>query len=255
MQPDVLDHAAQQADFHRALWQTDHIPAGLTAPDATELALRFAVYRNNVQHGLARALEARFPVIAKLVGHDFFREMARLFANRHPPEGPVLLHWGGALPRFLTEFPPVAHLPYLADVARLELLRGQAYHAADATALRPDALNDADLPNLRLHLHPSVHLFTSPWPAVQIWLSQQLGAAKTKLTSGPDHALIARHPDFAVMLEPVDIATYSVLAALQAGQTLGQAAQVADPTAALTLLLRHGLIIDPQTGAPDVQHP
>jgi hypothetical protein len=255
MQPDALGHAALQADFHSALWQPDHTPMGVAAPDPTERALRFAVYRNNVQHGLARALESRFPVIAQLLGIDFFREMARIFAKSHPPEGPVLLHWGGALPRFLAEFPPVVHLPYLPDVARLEILRGQAYHAADATPIPPDALNDADLPNLRLYMHPSVYLFTSPWPAVQIWLSQQQGAAKTKLDPGPDHALIARQPDFAVLLEPVDAATHAVLAALQAGQTLGQAAQVADPTTALTLLLRHSLIIDPQTGAPNVHHP
>lgn len=255
MPPDMLTHAAQQRAFHAALWQADHTPLGLSAPDPSELAARFAVYRNNVQHGLTRALEARFPVIAKLVGPDFFREMARIFAARHPPEGPVLLHWGGALADFLTEFPPVAHLPYLADIARLEVLRGQAYHSADALALSPEALADADLATLRLRLHPSVHLFTSPWPAVQIWQSQQSGAAKGKLEPGPDHALIARQPDFAVIVERLDPGTHAVLAALLAGQSLGQAAELADPTTALTLVLRHGLIIAPLTGAPDVHHP
>ena len=38
--------------------------------------------------------------------------------------------------------------------------------------------------------------------------------------------------------------THAVLTALRSGETLGAAATHADPTPALTLLLRHGLIID-----------
>ncbi|MDT8853632.1 DNA-binding domain-containing protein [Paracoccaceae bacterium Fryx2] len=243
-------HATRQHDFHAALWRPE-APAGLTAPDRDEVAQRFKVYRNNVQHGLTRALAARFPVIEHLVGDEFFTAMARVFIARSPPADPVLLRWGETFAAFLDRFPPVAHLPFLGDVARLEYARGRACHAADATPVAPDTLNVPDPDSLRLVLHPSVALFFACTPAVQIWQSHQPGVTRKPLAPGPDHALIARQPDFTVIIEPIDPDTFAVLSALRGGQTLGQAAGKADPTTALFLLLRHGLITGTETGAPE----
>lgn len=240
-------HAALQHSFHMALWQEDP-PAGLTAPDRAEVAQRFKVYRNNVQHSLTRALAARFPVIEQLLGAMFFSAMARVFIAGSPPEDPVLLRWGEPFAGFLDQFPPVAHLPFLGDVARLEYARGRAHHAADADPVEADALAVPDLAALRLVLHPSVDLFVAHLPAVQIWQSHQPGMIRKPLGTGPDHALIARQPDFTVIVEAIDPDTFAVLSALRDGQTLGQAAQLGDPTPALTLLLQHGLITDTQTG-------
>jgi len=244
-----VSHARTERAFHKALWGIDP-PAGITAPDPGEVAQRFKVYRNNVQHSLTRALAARFPVIERLVGAEFFTAMARVFIATSPPTDPVMLHWGASFAGFLEGFPPVAHLPFLGDVARLEYARGRACHAADADPVAPGALDVTHLEALRLALHPSVELFVASLPAVQIWQSHQTGATRAPLASGPDHALIARRPDFTVIVERVESGTFAVLSALHLGQTLGDAASKADPTPALTLLLRHGLIINADTGAP-----
>lgn len=245
MQPDT--HAAQQEAFQAALWQPDP-PAGLTAPAMAEVAQRFAVYRNNVQHSLTRALAGRFPVVEQLVGTPFFTAMARVHIAQEPPQSPVLLGWGASFGDFLDGFAPVAHLPYLGDVARLEYARGVAYHAADAAPVAADALAVADLAALQLMLHPSLQLFTSRHPALQIWQAHQPGAGRHALSDGPDHALIGRAPDFGIIVAPVDSGSFAVLRALAQGATLGAAATHADPTAALTLLLRHGLITAIKSG-------
>lgn len=234
-------HSASQRAFHAALRETDR-PDGLTAPDPAEVTQRFKVYRNNVQASLTRALAAAFPVIEQLVGAEFFAALARAFIATSPPRSPVLLHWGADFAAFLAKFPPVAHLPYLPDVARLEYARGQATHAADAAPVAPDALSTSTPEALRLMLHPSVTLFASPMPVVQIWRAHQADAPHAPITAGPDHALIARRPDFSVMVAPLDAGSHAVLTALCSGETLGAAATHADPTPALTILLRHGLI-------------
>lgn len=235
-------HADTQAAFHAALW-TDTPPEGLSAPDLTEVAKRFSVYRNNVQHSLTRALAARFPAVERLVGPEFFTAMSRVFIAAHPPADPVLLRWGGEFVPFLAAFPPVAHLPWLPCVARLELARGFSYHAADSAALGPEVLLTPDPVGLRLALHSSVALFTSDYPAVTIWQNQQPGAATMPLRPGSSFALIARAADFDVIVVPLDAGSFAVLQSLADGQALGQAAELADPTQALALLLQHSLII------------
>lgn len=233
------DHAAIQRGFHDALWY-ETTPAGLRAQDATDR--RFSVYRNNVQHGLSSALAARFPVVQRLVGAQFFAAMARAFAAQHPPGTPVLHEWGGAFPGFLETFPPVAQLPYLADVARLELTRGRAYHAADAPVADPSALAVVDPSGLCLTLAPSVTAFASRFPAVSIWQANQPGARPGPVPTGDEYALIARKPDFDVLVVPLDAAQHGVLCRLLTGAPLGEAAGDTDPGPLLTLLLTHSLI-------------
>lgn len=237
--PDTTSHGAIQERFHAALWapQTPDFVASGDAPDR-----RFAVYRNNVQHGLSRALAARFPVVERLVGVDFFAATARVYASASPPESPVLMHWGDSFADFLAGFPPAQSLPYLPDVARLEWLRGRAYHARDTVAADPSALLEADAAAMHLRLAPSVYLFESKWPAVSIWRRNQPGGATQALPKGGEIALIARRPDFEVIVEPLDPAQAAVLRALQAGASLGHAAHRTDPTPLLALLLTHHLI-------------
>jgi putative oxidoreductase len=110
-------------------------PPGLMAWNGSDPARRFAVYRNNVMVSLIDALADSYPVTQDLVGEEFFRAMARLFVRTHPPRSPVLALYGAGLAEFIESFAPAAVLPYLADVARLEMLRVQAWHAADAAPL------------------------------------------------------------------------------------------------------------------------
>lgn len=234
------------------------LPGGVTAAAPDEAARRFAVYRNNVMHSLTEALGRRFPVVARLVGDEFFRAMAQVFIARHPPASPVLLHWGEAFPGFLAGFPPVAGLPYLPDVARIERARGLAYHAADAAPLSPAEVAGAAISpeDLRLGLHPSVSLVASDWPAASIWAANQPGADPAAMrASGPEAALILRDPALEVPVRALRPGDAALVAALLEGQALGPAAARAqgtepghDPAAILGFLMQSGAIIRAGTG-------
>jgi hypothetical protein len=227
------DHPAIEAAFHACLWSPE-TPEGLDPR-------RFSVYRNNVQRGLARALAARFPVVERLVGAAFFAALARAFAAARPPASPVLLDWGQDFAPFLAGFAPVADLPYLPDVARLEWVRGLACHAADAPMIDPGLLARADPARLVLGLAPSVRGFHSLWPVLAIWQANQPGAIPGPLPPGPCHAMIARDPGFAIVMESLAVDQHDLLARLLAGLPLAQAATT-DPAPLLALLIRHRLI-------------
>ncbi len=238
------------AEFDAAL-RGGPLPAGLTARDGTEVERRFDVYRNNVAVSLTAALALRFPVIQRLVGEAFFGPLARLYAATERPLSPVLAEWGDGFPAFLAGFPPLAGLPYLADVARIELARGRAFHAADAAPIDPTRLAAADPERVRLILHPSVKLLFLSYPAVSIWARNQPGRADLPLVNGPETALILRDAAFQVPVRPVTAGDAALLQFIMDGATLSEAAVSAqqvqakhDPTPMLVSLMQSGVIVD-----------
>ena len=235
---------------------TGALPPGLTAQAQGEATRRFAVYRNNVVVSLAAALKSRFPVIERLVGGDFFAAMGQIYLTQHRPKSPVLHEWGDSFPGFLAEFPPLAAYPYMADVARIEVARGRAYHAADVAPIAPNDLiaAAADPGTARLGLHPSVQVLGFAHPAASIWTANQPGAdTKGLSTSGPEMALILRNSAFEVPVTVLASGDAALITALQAGRTLLAAAEAAaenapdhDPQPILIRLIQAGVITLPK---------
>ena len=183
-----------QTDFRKALLDPQQaVPEGLTNPDGQQATKRFSVYRNNVAYGLSEAMLTGFPVLAKLVGDDFFREMAKVYLRIHPPASPLMMHYGAALPGFLESFPGTLHLKYLPDVARLELALRRAYHAGDGTPINPDELTQLDhraLMATRLIMSPACEVLVTKWPAKAIWDFNMKDGPQPK--GGGENILICR---------------------------------------------------------------
>lgn len=234
-----------------ALQPGGDVPAGLVDPDGKPSPRRFAVYRNNVLTGLANGLAEAYPVVRRLVGEAFFHAMALEFAANHPPTGPLMFDYGAAFPAFLTRFEPVQSLFYLPDVARLERAWLEAYHAADEDPVGADALSSAgavDLGGMRLGLHGSLRLVRSAFPVVSIWQANSGAAEGAEIPDRPETALIAR-PGAEVTLRPLPHGAAAWIGALQAGQTLAEAADAAlaadpqfDIAEGLAGLFRLGLV-------------
>jgi len=193
---------------------------------------RFNVYRNNSAVSLTEAMADSFPVVAELVGEEFFTAMARAYVAGNLPASPVLLHYGGLFPEFIEAFEPAAALPFLADVARVEWAWTQAYHAEDRDSIGAGALQSIDqerLDSARLELHPSVQLPQSDWPAASIWSAHQISgadarqAALQQITNAGECALIVR-PEFEVNVQLIEASIFRLLKSLGGGATLGQAA-------------------------------
>ena len=241
--------AHDPARFVAALLGTDTPPA---LRDAAESG-RFEIYRNNVVTGLVRALASRFPATERLVGGAFFAALAQAFVRRHPPRSPLIMTYGDALPDFLRGYGPARDLPYLPDVARLELARGRAYHAADASPAPPEAVAAAaaGADRARLTLHPSVQRLAAPWAFVTIWQANQPGtAAPGKIEAArAEAALVLRDRQDAVQVETLAPGDNAFLARLMAGHSLLAAAEAAtaaeprhDAGPFLMRLISHGAI-------------
>ena len=215
---------------------------------------RLAVYRNNVRHALLSVLEAAFPVIRQLIGAECFTATALAFIADHPPHKPALYRYGAAWPEFIAHFPPLVELPWLADTARLEWARNAALFDAEREPLTPEQLAmvaHADLPGLRLALHPSAHVLASRWPVHAIWTAHQPNGAplETVNLDQAETVLIWRQAG-SVRQRAMMTGESTLLAALAAEQPLADAAGLAlsqnaefDLSAALATMLSGGVLI------------
>ena len=258
---------SSQSAFAAALLNPDlPSPGGLSTWNGSDPEVRFAVYRNNVTVSLIDALADTFPVVQALVGEEFFRAMAQVFMQANPPRSRLMAFYGRDFADFVEAFPPAASVPYLADVARLEMARVLAYHAADVNPLQPETLQAAladpePLLSSRLVLHPSVQVIHSPFAVFSLWAAHQ--GALCISSVDPEQAqaaLVFRSGLDVVTLEWV-ASPAAFVSALQTGQTLVAASDAAsrvdpefDLSHALALLLRWRLITHITTGDEHHEH-
>lgn len=227
------------------------VPAGLSDSAKRPAGRRFDVYRNNIAVSLREALHDGFPVIAKLLGNKNMDGLAGMYLRAHPPSSPLMMHYGAEFPAFLANTAQLAHLGYLADVARMELAIRQSYHAADATAITPDVLASLSpdaLMATTITLAPAVQVIRSDWPIYDIWrFNTQENAAKPRPV--PQDVLITR-PEFDPIPQLLRPGAATWIEALRTGQNIGTAHDSAladtadfDLAAPLTLLLQGGALI------------
>lgn len=242
-------------------------PAQLRTWNGSDPAARFAVYRNNVTVSLIDALADTFGVVQALVGEEFFRAMARLFVQTQPPRTRVLAFYGTSFADFVAGFAPASGLPYLPDVARLEMARVVAYHAADVQAVAPQALQQAladphQLGLLRLVLHPSVQVLESTFAIHSLWAAHQGAACLAEVDPMEAQTVLVYREGLETLTRQIPVATGRFIQALQHARPLLEAVQAGVSTnrdfgltGTLALLIRSGLITHLTSGDPHHVHP
>jgi Putative DNA-binding domain len=116
------------------------------------------IYRYAYRARLEGALRQNYPALARRVGEDAFRDLARAYAREFPSRHYNIRWHGAQLWRLLDG----AH----ADLARMEWALGVAFDAADAAPLDWNRLRREPLDawaGLPLALHPSTQVLAMSW--------------------------------------------------------------------------------------------
>jgi hypothetical protein len=165
----------------------------------------------------------------------------------------VLLAYGEGFPEFLRRLSEAPAAAYLADIARLEVARGQAFHAADAAPAEPERFSELppeQLPGLQLLLHPSLSLLRSNYPFVSAWQANQEGNDGVICCWTGEDALVARPRD-EVIVHRLPAGGFALLSSLANGATLASAIAAAlrddeafDLAANLAVLAGTGIVVE-----------
>ena len=208
----------------------DAFARSLFAPETREHPA-FLIYRNTVLKGCIDALQANFPAVTRLVGEEWFRAAAVVYAREFPPQAPMLVEYGAGFPDFLAHFEPAAELPYLPSVARLDRFWSESHVAADETPLRAQdlaGLAPKILGDMLLRPHAGARWAWFALPAYSIWSRNRktapVAADEPEIVWRGEGALLVRPGDAVEWLE-LDEAACAFMDACAAGLPLAEAAE------------------------------
>ena len=231
-----------QDAFTRALMRPElPAPADIIAPAYDSATRRFAVYRNTVIARLSDALETAFPAIRALLGETNFRNIAGIYCRTHPPNSPILQQFGANFGVFLDGFDPVKRFPYLADIAKIEIVLRHAYHAADNIGDAAETLAaypPEHIARARFTFAPAVQLIDSTYPIYDIW--NKAHDPNYAITHQGQSIVILR-PEFDPFPHLLSPAEHLFFGRMMDQSTLGDAAELAsrhDPDFDLSKILQ-----------------
>lgn len=218
-----------QDDFARALLAADEaVPPAVSALVGQPA---YAVYRNTVVKACIDALQANYPAVNRLVGDEWMRAAAAVYARKALPGLPMLLEYGADFADFLAGFEPAAELPYLSGVARLDRCWTEAHVATTEAPMDHVAIAqfaEGNFYRLRLQPHAAARwVWCAEAPAYTIWSRNRSDAQ--------DDTEIEWHGEGALLTRPRDVVTWRgldragcvFLDACAAGGTVAEATQAA----------------------------
>ena len=196
-----------------------------SSPDNT---VRLDIYRNNIVYALVRSLESLYPALCRLMGQDFFEQIAADFARTHPPSHGRLVEYGFEFPDFVANYEAATGYAWFADVARLEVAWHRAYVAAEAPSLQIRDLETVppeQMSMIALVMHPSCQWLESRYPVSKVWhLARNQSEPDTpiEIEGGPEWLMVIR-PTAEVEIRTLSEAGYRFGQALNDGLALGAA--------------------------------
>jgi hypothetical protein len=94
------------------------------------LELRLQIYSDSSLNGRLKALRNIFHSSERMVGEQFFAQMATEFLIQQPSQSLTADAQGQMFADFIVNYSPAASLPYLSDLVKLEWLWYQVFHDA-----------------------------------------------------------------------------------------------------------------------------
>ena len=219
-------------------------------------AERLVVYADGDLARVEEALAEVYETIRHVVGRTAFQELAESYARRYPSHDYNLSLVGRHLPDHVAQLPLAGELPFLPDLARLEWLVAQAFHAFDQPPMETAQAAGWSLEEwarARVFFQPSVGSVSSAWPILDIWQAREKPVAEIRieLVNRPQQVIVFRQ-GHQVRCALLTEHQQALLSRLLRSQPLGTACEAGAEAAGETALpltdwfaqwVRDGLII------------
>lgn len=189
---------------------------------------RLDIYAHAYLARLVETLAADYPVLARLLGDEPFRDLVADYLVAYPSRYATVGEVGRHLPEFLSSHALASRSPSAPDLARLEWAVTESFLADDVAEFDPASVRDLgeeDWERARFVLDPSMKLVAVAYPVDALWSSAQAGESlSVETVPAPGHLLIRRR-DFTVFVERIEPLAHALLDLMRAGLSLGELAE------------------------------
>lgn len=196
---------------------------------------RMDVYAGGYVARIHESLTETYEAIKHVLGDASFCRLAEEYAAARPSHSYNLSEAGRELAEYLETAPVSQKFGFLPDLARLERLIADSFHAWLEKPFDPSVLAGIDedgWDSLKLRFQPSVKVFASKWPVLDVWSARHtpLKDISIDLVGRPQNVIVYRVGGDVRCLGADDLQR-DLVAALMAGKTLGEAIQSLGPDA------------------------
>ncbi len=139
---------------------------------------RIAIYANMYFFRLLEAIAHEFPKCAAALGEACFHNLITDYLLVHPSKNPDIARIADPLPEYLAAHPD-EEFPFLADLARLEKARSEAFIAAASLPLTLAAVQarpPESLGELEMRASPALRILTLYYPVHELWSALETNA-------------------------------------------------------------------------------
>ena len=141
---------------------------------------RVGIYADAYFYRLLEVCKEDFPATLAVIGENGFHDLITGYLLAYPPTEPSVLYAGHHLGGYIDASPIGVRWPFLADLARLERILIESFHAADASALGLAAMRaiaPGDWPFVEMRLHPAIRLLDTRWRIDEVLAAVARGAS------------------------------------------------------------------------------
>ena len=195
---------------------------------------RIDIYRTNVRSLHVSVLMSVFPVCEKILGSDYFKQIAIKYVKENPSHSVDLNEYGDQFPNFIQRLirqkPELADFQYLADLSQLEWQIQEVYFSADnikfnMAEFQKACVNQAG--EMIFSLQASVSILNSKYPIAELWGMHQSDAAEQEvIVSSQQEYLCVFRDEYQVSLRKINADLYDLMAGIQEGKTLTEIAEI-----------------------------
>ena len=188
-----------------------------------DVAGSLAVYRNGYFARLTEQLGETYQTVWAVIGDERFFALCESYIASHLSSSHNLSDYGRDFAAFLDAGPEAAEAPFLAELARFELVFHDLFHAAGHQGLEARELASlADLGGVKLRLGAAVRLVACRRAVYELFRHRHDQVAPDLDVERPQWVLMFKQAG-EVLAREVDEATYAALEAFQEGWTVDDA--------------------------------
>jgi len=156
------------------------------------------IYRNNTLGSLINALLDVYPICQKILGKDYFRQIAIQHVKADPSMSNNLNNYGANLHKTIKHLTrlhdELVNMPYLIDIAKMEWQLHLCYYASDRQTFMIEAfsrLTVSQQSQVKFTLADDVFLMESSFDLYSIWQSSEL-QNDIEISQSQNHLVIHR---------------------------------------------------------------